>query len=255
MEFLRVGQLADLLVFWAFTSNFSTVKHFGAVESGPVEVYARELGTNIPRSKVFKMYRGGDIALRSRDKIADIPETFAALGTSGPLNTVSRLSGLTAAGAKSPSTTNNAKEATPLMFQLANLAKKGESSVHALSADVSAEAAASEASDHTTSDYPTASDTPEPSENSAVTESVEAMPPVPETMSGSEDGSAEVQQAAAVSKDYFLSPNEPVFIGTKKYSALFTFWQVRQHFRCGLQCLFLFLGYLIVLLICTPSCS
>ncbi|KAJ1420799.1 hypothetical protein B484DRAFT_399721, partial [Ochromonadaceae sp. CCMP2298] len=45
----RVGQLADLLVLWAHTQNFSTVAHFEAVESGPLQVFARELGTNIPR--------------------------------------------------------------------------------------------------------------------------------------------------------------------------------------------------------------
>lgn len=246
-----------MLVFWAYTINFSTVKQFGAVESGPVEVYARELGTNIPRSKVFKMYRGGDIALRSRDKIADIPETFAALGTAGPLNTVSRTSlAAAAAGAKSPSAAaaaaaststsasaaapGSAKEMTPLMFQLANLDKAASAiscpSVIADCFDVETEAVAPQAVPGDAGIIAACSDSTELTSQesfSAASElsvvpymQVDVAPVAAEAMMVvSEDGS-EGHTNATVSKDYFLSPNEPVFIGTKKYSELFTFWQV-----------------------------
>jgi len=37
----RISQLVDVLLFWAHTSNFSTVKSFKAMESQPVQVYAR----------------------------------------------------------------------------------------------------------------------------------------------------------------------------------------------------------------------
>jgi hypothetical protein len=45
----RLGLLADLLVLWAFTTNFSYSQEFKSIESEPVVVVARELGNNIPR--------------------------------------------------------------------------------------------------------------------------------------------------------------------------------------------------------------
>lgn len=46
--------LADVLVLYAYTSNFSRVQEYAPVESDVFTVVARELGTNIPRTKVFK---------------------------------------------------------------------------------------------------------------------------------------------------------------------------------------------------------
>ena len=46
--------LADVLVLYAHTSNFSRVQEYAPVESDVFTVVARELGTNIPRNKLFK---------------------------------------------------------------------------------------------------------------------------------------------------------------------------------------------------------
>lgn len=50
----RLGLLADVLVLWAHTSNYSCIQEYSKVESEPLHVPARELGTNIPRAKIFK---------------------------------------------------------------------------------------------------------------------------------------------------------------------------------------------------------
>ena len=50
----RLGLLADLLVFWAYTTTFSSAREYEEVVSDPITVLARELGNNIPRTKIFK---------------------------------------------------------------------------------------------------------------------------------------------------------------------------------------------------------
>lgn len=53
MPTARLQQLSDILVLWAHTANFLTVEKYSAVECDPVKVFARELGNNIPRSKIL----------------------------------------------------------------------------------------------------------------------------------------------------------------------------------------------------------
>lgn len=50
----RVGLLADMLIFWANTTNFSSPHAYSNIESDPITVPARELGTNILRKNVCK---------------------------------------------------------------------------------------------------------------------------------------------------------------------------------------------------------
>ena len=50
----KLTLLSDVLVLYAYTSNFSRVQEYAVVESDPFVVVARELGTNIPRNKIFK---------------------------------------------------------------------------------------------------------------------------------------------------------------------------------------------------------
>jgi len=49
----RLGLLADLLVLWAYTSNFSKVNQYAEIVSMPIPVVARDLGMCVPRSKVY----------------------------------------------------------------------------------------------------------------------------------------------------------------------------------------------------------
>lgn len=49
----RLGLLADVLVLWAFTNNFSTNQIYSSVESGLVAVVARDLGSDVTASKLY----------------------------------------------------------------------------------------------------------------------------------------------------------------------------------------------------------
>ena len=49
----RLGLLADLLVLWANTSNFSVVNKYAEIVSQPIPVVARDLGMCVPRSKIY----------------------------------------------------------------------------------------------------------------------------------------------------------------------------------------------------------
>ena len=50
----KVGLLADMLIFWANTTNFSSPQLYSSIESDSITVPARELGTNILRKNVCK---------------------------------------------------------------------------------------------------------------------------------------------------------------------------------------------------------
>eukprot|EP01038_Epipyxis_sp_PR26KG_P004388 gene4388-6204_t len=50
----RINQLNDILVLWAYTQNFCYAQEYDSIESGPITVPARDLGTNILRNKIFK---------------------------------------------------------------------------------------------------------------------------------------------------------------------------------------------------------
>ena len=49
----RLGLLADVLVLWAHTSNFSKVSQYAEIVSKPIPVVARDLGMCVPRSKIY----------------------------------------------------------------------------------------------------------------------------------------------------------------------------------------------------------
>lgn len=185
----RIGQLCDVLVFWAYTINFSTVQLFGAVESGPIEVYARELGNNIPRSKVFKAYRGADISLRSRDKISDVPDVA----------------------------TFNAKQAKVEAAVALKAGVTSEPVAETLTSDTLMEISATDALGGTHASGTTESD----NTSSEATSEISATENLNAT-----DLEQAVLHPGSFSKDPFLASDETVFVGTKKYNELFTFWQV-----------------------------
>ena len=49
----RLGLLADILVLWAYTTNFSKVHKYTEISSEPIPVVARDLGMCVPRSKIY----------------------------------------------------------------------------------------------------------------------------------------------------------------------------------------------------------
>ena len=236
LSLYRIDQLVDILVFWAYTGNFSTVQvqsssyyytaisyctymiyfclfqNFGAVESGPIEVYARELGTNIPRSKIFKHYRG-DTTVSLRSRAAGAPVVVGSTDS------------LTAALDGLPISTSD-----PDLVQL----QQGSLTVRTSPDCVPSTGSAAEASGCTTqasSDpsvtttipvevSPTASEAAVDGSSETSTETISAA----NTASISE--SCVISTMGEQSREFLVNPDETVFSGTKKYSELFTFWQV-----------------------------
>ncbi len=194
---------------------------FGAVESGPIEVYARELGNNIPRSKVFKNYRGGDISLRSRsDKTAYMSD--AALATNST----------SSAATSSAATTTVSSTA---MDVIANNTESGASDalVCAAASVSSASVAVVESTsecDNTSSEASSEMSVVENENENNALESTEVTSESPCGGEGISQQPSHLQLGATLhtSKDYFLASDETVFVGTKKYSERFTFWQVKR---------------------------
>lgn len=181
---------------------------FGAVESGPIEVYARELGNNIPRNKVFKNYRGGDFSLRSRDKAADVPEVPQVI--------------------LSTTTASSCTSALPSAMDVANDADAGNESPARAAPALSADAVEPNNECDNTSSEASSEMSVVDNENSAA-ESTEGASESVHGGEGSSQQPSHLQLGATLhtSKDYFLASDETVFVGTKKYSELFTFWQVK----------------------------
>ncbi len=192
---------------------------FGAVESGPIEVYARELGNNIPRNKVFKNYRGGDFSLRSRgDKTADMPDAAIA--------TTSTSSAVTSSAATTVSSV--------AMDVITNDAQSGASDTVVCTASASFAAVVGEPASECDNTSSEASSEMSVAENENENNAVESTEVTPESKSpcsgeGTSQQPSHLQLGATLhtSKDYFLASDETVFVGTKKYSERFTFWQVQ----------------------------
>lgn len=242
----RIVQLCDVLLFWAYTTNFSTVQLFGAVESGPIEVYARELGNNIPRSKVFKSFRSGEIALRSREKVAtETPDTKATAAvvetrpdglywasdsaSDGPafhlpISADAKADGVAVVSdTASDSAFSNASDI--VAATIAHIIEQAVSPFEARSElEVEATAAPVQAAPAIVSDADNSEAASEIANSDAPnTETSELV----DFVDRAEPENAHLQIGHAGSRNYYLESDETVYVGTKKYSELFTFWQVK----------------------------
>ncbi len=182
---------------WAFTSNFSIPQQFAEIDSKPITVTARELGTNIPRSKIYKTYAHDE---RKRSNRLHLGDQIKAPGSPASPKTEIDESSLVESGC---GTRSDDVGAISLTIQI------------------------------------------EPPDSAPTTISeVNSSPNTTELIDGVEitvdndhilevaTGSISTPTEEAVSKsqsnrDYYLSPNEPVFLGAKKYSPFFCFWQVK----------------------------
>lgn len=199
----RLGQLADILVLWAHTSNFSVPQQFDEIDSQPITVTARELGTNIPRNKIFKAYTNDDRKRSSR------------LHPSKPTASNGSMS------------VNSDPEDTSVEGNVA--AEQGATASNDIEMTVDSEPITA----------------PSPLnllENLGTTDSEVPSSPTAGELDASDSGSDPVASIAenlptktSSSRDYYLSPNEPVFLGSKKYSPLFCFWQVRVKHTISFQ--------------------
>lgn len=203
-------------------------QHFNAVESGPIEVYARELGNNIPRSKIYKHYRGADLALRSRDKDKDrrkeggkemeprLPSTASAASLVAPDGDLPDGSDAPAASTtSSESVTNSDADASPSSAPSVE-GVTSQAPVVAASVD---QHGADEASGDASTDRAE-------SVIEQQSDSMQVEEPTAEDAAEACAGAETVTETGAYSREFYLAPHETVFTGTMKYSELFTFWQV-----------------------------
>jgi hypothetical protein len=177
-------------------------------------VYARELGTNIPRNKIYKQYRGADISLRSRDKEKDTQKDLSGKNTplAAPIIVSAGESG--ASACTSVESLVLSQPSPDLAASTHHVAEASSPNAEAVSCDAAADRVESGAGDAAS---PTAS-----TGDAAMQEE--------------EEGGGEAELATATgssSREFYLNPDETVFTGTMKYSELFTFWQVR---RCYVPC-------------------
>ena len=178
---------------------------------------SRELGSNIPRGKIFKMYRGNtEQSLRCRSKIDDIPEGYVASGSSGPFKALSPVHPpppMHAVARGHSEDNNNNSCCLPMIDMGADTAldpPRCSSSTECASSLLNMDEAESASSD----ELGVTSDESNPSSGDAKGDA-----PRDNSISSNSISSNS-------SNNYFIGPNEPVFIGAKRYSEHFIFWQV-----------------------------
>ncbi len=183
---------------WAFTSNFSIPQQFAEIDSKPITVTARELGTNIPRSKIYKAYtndeRKRSIRLHPSDQLK-VPGSPVSPKTEIDDSSLVESSGGTRsddAGAVSLTIQIEAPESAPTTISEVNSSPNTTELINDR-VEITVD------NDHILEVAPGSTATP----------------------------TEEAVLKSQSNRDYYLSPNEPVFLGAKKYSPLFCFWQVK----------------------------
>jgi hypothetical protein len=173
-------------------------------------VYARELGTNIPRNKIYKQYRGADISLRSRDKEKDTQKDISGKNT--PL-------------------------AAPIIVSAGESGASACTSVESLALSQSSPDLVCCAHDVTEASSPiTGTVACDPTADRVESRAGDAASPTTSTGDAAmqeDEVEGDTEQAAATgssSREFYLNPDETVFTGTMKYSEVFTFWQVRHRY-------------------------
>lgn len=185
---------------------------------------SRELGSNIPRGKIFKMYRGNtEQLLRCRSKIDDIPEGCVASGSSGPFK------------ALSPAVHPHPRHAASVVAVVAG-GRSSEDNNYCLSlmdmgvAALDPPRCSSSSSTECASSLNMDAESASSSSSSSSGDSELGVTSEESNPSSSCDAKEEEAPSDSSSNNnnnnYFIGPNEPVFIGAKRYSEHFIFWQV-----------------------------
>lgn len=204
----RYGQLADVLVLWAYTNNFSSIQDFEVVESAPITVLARELGTNIPRMKIFK------------------PESFSKRIQNAMKKDVD-----TVGKRGQDSDEVRSQSSTPSLPLPSSEAIPGRDSVDLLSTDAidATKNLTIDDGDSPTNDLDTSMGT------ATTIESNLSEPQDPHDDDIDNLRVADTLSETSVTcekrptREMTLSPDEPVHMASKVYDKKFMFWQVRRY--------------------------
>eukprot|EP00981_Chlorochromonas_danica_P011148 scaffold3779_cov254-Ochromonas_danica.AAC.8 len=236
----RLGQLADVLLLYAFTTNFSRPRLYNAVKSGMITVNARELGTNIARSKLYKVVTDHRKPLRSRNQATQNPKnqssseelTIAEASTNNDMSVEEETIDIETPGIQDhlgngywhedSEDASMEVDTTTESVEIVEAASLNLQTVHyneavPAVAEVEAEGEEDNVSAHT--DIAT-SDHSEEKESFAL----------PLLEHGDDVPQKEENKPKA---SIFLSPNEPVYQGQMVYSPLFCFWQLIGWFNAA----------------------
>jgi hypothetical protein len=198
----RINQLNDILVLWAYTMHFSFAQEYEKVVAESITVVARELGTCIPRSKIFSAYHKED-SNRRRSRSSKSVEELSTV----PARSIE--------DDQCPDTTTESIEAPSP--SAVDLSEGPEDFFHAETTEKEFVAEVDDAMMVVESPKPTAEEDSKNVVSSEMTS--ESTKTAVSTVINQPGGKA----------DYFLSPNEPVFMGSMEYPPLFCFWQVRAY--------------------------
>lgn len=190
----RFDQLADILVLWGYTMNFSTVQGYDRVESDVITVYARDLGNNIPRLKIFK------------------PEPYSR-----------RLQEMKSAAILNQTATTGSDDMTMTEIE-SNVDDNVDPIVDSTTTSVSAAELVNDSSSMEISSYNAAP------EDSVVDDTCNED----ETTILFAKSSIPTTKKRSSRKDLTtLSPDEPVLMASKSYEPLFIFWQLMDWYNAG----------------------
>jgi hypothetical protein len=197
----RFDQLADILVLWGYTINFSSVQGYDLVQSDVVTVYARDLGNNIPRIKVFKPE---PYSRRLLEAHGSLSTSLAAVVTDTNLNQIH---------------SHASDDMTTSMTEI-------ESAID-VEIDPSAMEIAAPSISTTTMD-----DSASVTEKAAQIEDAEDGEDT--AILFAKTAAPSTKKARPSRKDLTtLAPDEPVLMASKSYEPLFIFWQLMDWYNAG----------------------
>ncbi len=235
----RLNQLCDILSLWANTSNFSVPQAYLPVTSEEVYVVARELGTNIPRNKIFKpepvssRRRSGPYASSTTISVPVNNNSVSSSNDIVKLSEPSALSGITSstsevAGASKESV-KVSSEPESSVSESSAMDTEQENNLHTPAKSQNAvklEGTDNEPESMVTEDIETPKSNPNSTPSNEVTNPSNNSANVNAPSSGGKSSRAPRDSG-------ILDPNEPVYTGRKGYDAFFVFNQLLGWFNAG----------------------
>jgi hypothetical protein len=222
----RINQLNDLLVLWAYTLNFSYAREYYKLTADPITVVARELGTNIPRSKIFATY--GTENNRKQQKAGKANATRSKAKTIKNSSSTEDLTEITPVEEEGYADTTLESIDPPSPATKGSSNSNNKDSMEVVDQIVITEDSVTTAEGSSTDGKVD----PIVMEVDTITETADHEE-AEEPEDSVKKAKAETKMATTPRRDMNLSPNEPVFEGSKIYPSLFCFWQLIGWFNAG----------------------